>query len=51
MNCDSTVFELNYDYSNNKYGSKSRLVFTDSDTSCLRSKLKMFMKILVRIKK
>ena len=43
--------EFNYDYIKNKHGNNSRLLFTDIDGLMYEIKLKIFMKILVRIKK
>ena len=45
------MYEFNCDYIKNKYGSISRLFFTDIDSLMEEVKRKMFMKILVRIKK
>ena len=45
------MYEFHYDYIKNKYGSKSTLLFLDTDSVCMKLKLKMFMTILVRIKK
>ena len=43
--------EFNYDYIKYKHGNNSRLLFTDTDSLMYEIKLKIFMKILVRIKK
>ena len=45
------MYELHYAYIQNKYGSNSRLLFTDTDNLCMKLKLKMSMKILAAIKK
>ena len=43
--------EFNHDYIKSKHGNNSRLLFTDTDSLMYEIKLKIFMKILVRIKK
>ena len=45
------MFEFHYDYIKNKYGSNSRLLFTDTDRLIYEIKTEMSLKILVRIKK
>ena len=45
------MYEFHYDYIKNKYGNKSRLLFTDADNLMYEIETKMFMTILVRIKK
>ena len=43
--------EFLYDDIKLKFGSKSRLLFTDNDVSCMKLKPKMFAKILKLISK
>ena len=45
------MYEFYHDYINNKYGNNSRLLFTDTYSLIMKLKLKMFIKILARIKK
>ena len=45
------MYVFPYDYFKNKYGNNLRLLFTDTDSLMYELKSKIFMKILVRIKK
>ena len=45
------MHKFHYDYIKNKYGNNSRLIFTDMMYEAKKLKEKIFMKILVRIKK
>ena len=45
------MYEFHCDYIGHKYGEKSRLLFTDTDSLMYGIKLNMSMKILATIKK
>ena len=45
------MYESYYDYIKNKYGNKSKLLFTDTDSLMYEIKIEDVMKILVAIKK
>ena len=45
------MYKLHFDYIKNKYGNKSRLLFTDTDSLIYEIEVKMFMTVLVTIKK
>ena len=45
------MYVFPYDYFKNKYGKNLTLLFTDTDSLMYELKFKIFMKILVRIKK
>ena len=45
------IYEIHYDYGKNKYNSKSKLLFTDTRSWCMKLKLKMSLNILAAIKK
>ena len=45
------MYESYYDYIKNKYGNKSKLLFTDTDSLMYEIKTEDVMKILVAIKK
>ena len=44
------MYEFHYDYFKNNYENKSKLLFTDTDTSMYEIKLKISMKILAAIR-
>ena len=45
------MYKLHFDYIKNKYGNQSRLLFTDTDSLIYEIEPKMFMTVLVTIKK
>ena len=45
------MYEFPYDYFKNKYGNNLRLLLTYTNSLIYELKFKIFMKILVRIKK